>query len=188
MFYSASTRGFYSEEMHGARTLLVADPAWVRPLIDVTLAPGEVFDLGNGEALVNKGKKTATFAGIPDPAALPSMVEVENPDCRIPADAVEISREQHAALLEGQSLGKVIAPDAYGAPLLSDPPPPTDEALAAAARAERTARLAACDWAVLPDAPLSESARAAWVAYRQALRDLTAQEGFPSDIAWPEKP
>lgn len=42
----------------------------------------------------------------------------------IPADAVEITREQHAALIEGQSQGKVIAADADGHPVLQDPPPP----------------------------------------------------------------
>ena len=42
----------------------------------------------------------------------------------IPADAVEITAEQHQALIEGQSAGKVIAPDDKGFPVLQDPPPP----------------------------------------------------------------
>lgn len=41
----------------------------------------------------------------------------------IPADAVEITKEQHAALLQGQSEGKVIAADENGYPVLIDPPP-----------------------------------------------------------------
>ncbi len=41
----------------------------------------------------------------------------------IPADAVEITDEQHAALLDGQSIGKRIVADADGRPVLSDPPP-----------------------------------------------------------------
>ena len=41
----------------------------------------------------------------------------------IPADAVEITCEQHAALLAGQSAGKIIAADADGFPVLQDPPP-----------------------------------------------------------------
>ena len=45
----------------------------------------------------------------------------------IPADAVEITREQHAALLEGQSNGQRIVADADGYPILQDPPPPTAE-------------------------------------------------------------
>lgn len=43
----------------------------------------------------------------------------------MPADAVEITAEQHAALLAGQSLGRIIAADANGRPVLQDPPPLT---------------------------------------------------------------
>ena len=43
----------------------------------------------------------------------------------IPADAVEITAEQHAALLTGQSEGKQIQADANGFPTLQDTPPPT---------------------------------------------------------------
>ena len=45
----------------------------------------------------------------------------------IPADAVEITEAEHAALIEGQSLGKRIVADANGRPILQDPPPPTAE-------------------------------------------------------------
>lgn len=45
----------------------------------------------------------------------------------IPADAVEITEAEHAALLEGQSQGKLIVADKNGKPVLQDPPPPTAE-------------------------------------------------------------
>lgn len=45
----------------------------------------------------------------------------------IPADAVEITEAEHAALLEGQSMGKIIVADESGRPILQDPPPPTAE-------------------------------------------------------------
>lgn len=45
----------------------------------------------------------------------------------IPADAVEITEAEHAALIEGQSSGKRIAADENGRPILQDPPPPTTE-------------------------------------------------------------
>lgn len=45
----------------------------------------------------------------------------------IPADAVEITEAEHAALLEGQSMGKVIVADESGRPILQDLPPPTAE-------------------------------------------------------------
>lgn len=52
-------------------------------------------------------------------------------------------------------------------------------------RDDRNKRLADCDWTQLPDAPVDH---AAWAAYRQALRDVTAQPGFPWDIQWPAQP
>ncbi|WP_210204568.1 hypothetical protein [Microvirga sp. 17 mud 1-3] len=60
MFYSASTGGFYSKEIHGSN---------------------------------------------------------------IPADAVEITDDEHAALMAGQAAGKRIVPDENGRPILADPPP-----------------------------------------------------------------
>lgn len=52
-------------------------------------------------------------------------------------------------------------------------------------RADRNIRLAASDWTQLPDAPVDATA---WAAYRQALRDVTAQDGFPWDVTWPAPP
>jgi hypothetical protein len=52
-------------------------------------------------------------------------------------------------------------------------------------RAERNAKLAASDWTQLAD---STADKAAWAAYRQALRDITAQEGFPWTTDWPAAP
>lgn len=49
----------------------------------------------------------------------------------VPADAVEITAEQHAALLEGQANGKRIVADENGRPILQDPPPPTIEQIIA---------------------------------------------------------
>lgn len=59
----------------------------------------------------------------------------------IPADAVEISAEQHAALIEGQSQGKRIVADEAGHPVLADPPPPTEAELVAQYEAALDAHL-----------------------------------------------
>lgn len=48
-----------------------------------------------------------------------------------PGDAVEITVEEHQALLEGQSQGKMISADKNGRPILQDPPPPTVEQIVA---------------------------------------------------------
>lgn len=49
----------------------------------------------------------------------------------IPADAVEITVEEHQALLEGQSQGLMLSADKNGKPVLKDPPPPTPEQIIA---------------------------------------------------------
>ena len=53
---------------------------------------------------------------------------------------------------------------------------------------ERDQLLAESDYYVLPDYPSTEEGLDAVRAYRQALRDITAQEGFPKEVEWPDKP
>lgn len=55
-------------------------------------------------------------------------------------------------------------------------------------RNERTQKLASSDWTRLDDAPLTTEQRAAWAVYRQQLRDLTDQPGFPWEVTWPQQP
>ena len=45
----------------------------------------------------------------------------------IPADAVEINSDEHTALLDGQSLGKIIVASPGGYPILIDPPMPNQD-------------------------------------------------------------
>jgi hypothetical protein len=52
-------------------------------------------------------------------------------------------------------------------------------------RAERDARLAACDWTQLPDSPVDKSA---WASYRQALRDIPQATAKPFEVVRPEEP
>ena len=51
-------------------------------------------------------------------------------------------------------------------------------------RSQRTALLRTTDWTGLSDVTMS----AAWAAYRQELRDIPEQEGFPNTVVWPEEP
>jgi hypothetical protein len=50
----------------------------------------------------------------------------------------------------------------------------------------RTIALTQSDWTQLPDVPLAT--KEAWAVYRQALRDITEQPGYPLDVVWPEPP
>jgi len=61
---------------------------------------------------------------------------------------------------------------------------PQDKA-AANVRGYRDNLLSSSDWTQVADAPVD---RAAWATYRQALRDITTQSGFPWAVDWPVAP
>lgn len=56
------------------------------------------------------------------------------------------------------------------------------------AYAKRNSLLLFSDWTQLPDVPIDSEKRTAWAVYRQALRDVPAQSGFPENINWPVAP
>jgi hypothetical protein len=53
-------------------------------------------------------------------------------------------------------------------------------------RVNRTLRLQASDWTQGKD--IANEVSTAWATYRQALRDVPSQEGFPWNVTWPETP
>jgi hypothetical protein len=59
----------------------------------------------------------------------------------IPADAVEITAEKHASLLDAQSRGRLIAADEFGYPEAIDPPGPTYEQIVVGLTADIQAHL-----------------------------------------------
>ena len=60
-----------------------------------------------------------------------------------------------------------------------------DAQQAASVRSTRDEKLKATDWTQVDDAPVD---KATWATYRQALRDIPAQAGFPWDVNWPVEP
>lgn len=67
-------------------------------------------------------------------------------------------------------------------------PQPAPDTRAADARSQRDTLLSACDWTQLPDALHVTADCFAWRTYRQALRNVPAQAGFPATITWPVAP
>ena len=55
-------------------------------------------------------------------------------------------------------------------------------------RTERDTKLERSDWTQIADAPLTDSKKAEWVTYRQALRDLPANTADPHNVTYPTKP
>jgi hypothetical protein len=102
----------------------------------------------------------------------------------------EYSMRQGVEQIAGKWYTKYVA-----GPIFSDTPDATaaeqeaaykarlDAEQAARVRAERNARLTACDWTQLADAPVDDLA---WATYRADLRDVPAQAGFPWNVTWPE--
>ncbi len=60
-----------------------------------------------------------------------------------------------------------------------------DAEQATSVRTDRNKRLTDSDWTQVIDAPVDQ---AAWATYRQALRDITEQAGFPWEVEWPDAP
>lgn len=52
-------------------------------------------------------------------------------------------------------------------------------------RTSRNDKLKECDWTQISDATVD---KALWATYRQELRDISSQEGFPWTITWPTQP
>lgn len=106
---------------------------------------------------------------------------VELPDGILPEHVYhpDLAKDFRAPV-EGVEVGWIEDGDGYS------PPPPVDPGiLADMARATRDQLLKSCDWTQVADAPVD---KVAWAAYRQALRDVPAQSGFPQTIDWPAAP
>ena len=60
-----------------------------------------------------------------------------------------------------------------------------DAEQSASVRTSRNDKLAQSDWTQIAD---STADKTVWATYRQMLRDVTAQDGFPWNVTWPEAP
>lgn len=112
----------------------------------------------------------------------------------MPSDVVEITEREHAELLEGQTLGKVIVADSAGRPFLQSPP---FEQLANTERDWRDEELAACQWLRERHRDEQDLGRATTLTgeqfvellgYLQALRDWPQSELFPDTEERPLAP
>ena len=101
----------------------------------------------------------------------------------------EISTRDGVEEIDGQWFTKFIV-----GPVFADSDEETayrtsvDNQAAARVRADRDRKLAACDWTVLTDSPLTTAKKTEWKTYRTALRDISAAEGFPHTMEWPTEP
>ena len=99
-----------------------------------------------------------------------SVVEAAQPDYNKTTQS--ITRAESAVNVNGQWTYNWVVEDK------------TSESLAAEQRSKRDELIAKTDWTANSDVTMS----AAMATYRQALRDVPAQAGFPSTVTWPEEP
>jgi hypothetical protein len=105
-----------------------------------------------------------------------AVIDVPQPQ----VDHTKIVAEGDLELIEGEWHRTWIVDDAPDAILAE-----RTASQARAIRSERNSRIGRCDWTQLPDATVDT---ASWAAYRQQLRDLTKQAGFPWQVTWPSEP
>lgn len=138
------------------------------------------------------------FAGTKDGESygfyLPDTVVNEDGSISL-ADYAILTGAEHMVLMDGQAAGKVIAFHKGAKPTLEDPPPPSDEELAAQIRSKRDALIDEVEWRIQRyqqqsalgiETTDSAEAYATILAYVQELRDTTKQDGFPKEVVFPE--
>jgi len=103
----------------------------------------------------------------------------------IPPDCVQITTQQHADLMHNQSQGKQIVANKQGYPVAKTPAVaiPTWQQI----RKQRDAFLKDSDWSVASDV-VPKPSKQAWIAYRQALRDVPTVFDTPETVIWPNPP
>lgn len=90
-----------------------------------------------------------------------------------------------------KTLGAHIVLEGDGFRIVKDSEPTTEELyeeLATKVRAERDMKIAETDYYMMSDYPSDPNNLEEMKVYRQALRDITKQEGFPSKFTWPDVP
>ncbi|MBI1262937.1 MAG: hypothetical protein GC184_14565 [Rhizobiales bacterium] len=195
-YYSASQRGFFDDLSFGPRKLIVQDPAWVCPEIEVPdeAAIHPMVSFNDGAVEMPDPDWVCPMIKVPDPAAEPDMIEVDNPDCRLPEDGVEVPAAEHKALMIAQASGKIIVANKKGYPVAAEPPPLTNEELDVAARRKRDRLIDDIQWRYERYARQNRLGLASsdditeLDAYVQALADVTTQPGYPASINWPTPP
>ena len=118
---------------------------------------------------------TILFKGCENPVKFYASPTEDNP----------FQREMYTRLIAGE-FGEIL--EGTGEHYIKMPK--TQEILEQEVLELRTKLLVESDFSDLPvtQARLSDAEKTAWATYRQALRDITDQQGFPWDIRWPTKP
>jgi hypothetical protein len=118
-------------------------------------------------------------------AALPDGYVRVQPSSQPAEDELKIITQSQPVLVDGIWTQTWVQSDKYTADELVAFNAKKDLDKRQEVRDVRNSKLAKSDWTQVADAPVDQ---AAWATYRQALRDITGQQGFPWTVNWPETP
>lgn len=166
---------------------------WLYPQDCTTVDPGEkknVFFKIKDRNDVNSG-----WDEIPYPASAAELVGVQiSHTSRTAHDNKMRQILQQLVAAEPELYKEVAVNDESGnkiATTVEEIPQPTEEEKRkqkeAEVRAKRDYLISQTDFLLQPDYPISATDLEKVKAYRQALRDIPEQEGFPNDVVWPEE-
>jgi len=104
------------------------------------------------------------------------VIETEKPQ----SDHTKVVSEGQPQMIDGSWRQVWIVSDAPGDLIIERTKERAD-----IVRQKRNQLLNSCDWTRLDDVIVD---RELWTIYRQSLRDITLQEGFPWNVDWPTSP
>jgi hypothetical protein len=119
-------------------------------------------------------------------SALPDGYERVQPSSQPAEDELKVITEGTPALMDGVWTQVWVQSDKYTAEELVAFNAKKDVDKRQEVRDVRNSLLAKSDWTQGKDIP--DNVSSAWATYRQALRDVTEQSGFPWTIEWPTQP
>ena len=144
-----------------------------------------------GDEVTHGARKIDRFQ-TPDQIEAGELAElIDNPLCRIPEDAVQVTPEQRDEMLIEQGQDKIIRV-VDGQVVAVEPDGPRPDEQLRIIRSQRNRLLKGTDHIVsVPDFAISDQRRAELVAWRAALRDMPeAVDPYApfESVQWPERP
>lgn len=184
--------GFYADGSIAQRNPQNPDE-WLFPQDCTTVDPGN--KKGVFFKIKNRNDVNSGWDEVPYPSSAAELVGVQiSHTSRTAHDNKMRQILQQLVAAEPELYKEVAVNDESGnkiATTVEEIPQPTEEEKRkqkeTEVRAQRDSLIAKTDYLLVPDYPISAKDLEKVKAYRQALRDVPAQEGFPDNVVWPDE-
>lgn len=184
--------GFYADGSIAQRNPQNPDE-WLFPQDCTTVDPGN--KKGVFFKIKNRNDVNSGWDEVPYPSSAAELVGVQiSHTSRTAHDNKMRQILQQLVAAEPELYKEVAVNDESGnkiATTVEEIPQPTEEEKRkqkeTEVRAQRDSLITKTDYLLVPDYPISAKDLEKVKAYRQALRDVPAQEGFPDNVVWPDE-